>query len=119
MNGSLPFIVTAVLLSAGANVMLRRGMGTMGGAGGFGATLRHALGSLWVWLGSLGFFAAMGSWLLVLSRAEISLVYPMFSGGTTLCVILASVLLLKEKINLPRVIGALLMVSGIFVAYAS
>jgi len=69
------------------------------------------------WAGSLGYAAAMGCWLEVLGRAEIGLVYPMFTGATTILVMTASVVGLREHLGWRRVVGAALMIAGVFVAY--
>jgi multidrug transporter EmrE-like cation transporter len=58
----------------------------------------------------------MGCWLVVLGRAEIGLVYPVFTGSVTFVVMLASAVLLGERLERRRVIGAVLMVAGILVA---
>jgi len=88
----------------------------IGRGSGIGSTLVHALRSGPVWAGSLGYVAAMGCWLVVLGRAEIGLVYPVFTGSVTFVVMLASTLLLGERLERRRVIGAVLMVAGILVA---
>jgi multidrug transporter EmrE-like cation transporter len=52
----------------------------------------------------------------VLGRAEIGLVYPVFLGGATVCVMTASIAVLREPLEPRRVVGAALMIAGIFLA---
>jgi multidrug transporter EmrE-like cation transporter len=59
----------------------------------------------------------MGVWLVVLSSSELGLVYPIFTGGATLLVMLVSALALGEKLERRRLLGALLILAGIFVAH--
>lgn len=116
MRAALPFLLAAIALAAGSNVLLRRGMRTLRGVSTLRATAVHALRSPAVWAGTLGYVTAMGFWLEVLGRAEIGLVYPVFNGSVTVLVIGASALALGERLEPRRVAGALLMLAGIFVA---
>jgi drug/metabolite transporter (DMT)-like permease len=122
MSSAAPFLAAAVLLAAAGNLLLRRGMRDRGAprsssaGASLAATARHALASPSVWSGTLAYAAAMACWLIVLGRAEIGLVYPAFAGGTTLCVMAASVLVLGERLEPRRAIGAALVVAGIALA---
>jgi multidrug transporter EmrE-like cation transporter len=115
VSAAVTFLVPAVLLAATGNLLLRLGMRSLGGAT-LMQTLAHALRSAKVWAGGISYVTAMGCWLQVLGRADISLVYPVFSGGAAVCVMIASVLLLGERLELRRVVGAALMIAGIFLA---
>ncbi len=120
MTLSLPYLVAAIALASASNVMLRRGMRHLAAGGGkpsLWGTLTHALRSPSVWAGSLGYAAAMGCWLEVLGRVEISLVYPIFTGSVTFGVMAASTVVLGERIERRRVIGAALMIAGICLAF--
>lgn len=61
-------------------------------------------------------FGASIFWLAVLSRVELSWAYPMLSLGYVLVVIL-SALFLNETITLGRVLGILIIISGVFVLF--
>lgn len=115
MSASVTFLIPAILLAAAGNMLLRLGMRSLGGAT-LAQTLVHALRSGKVWAGMVSYVSAMGCWLQVLGRSDISLVYPVFSGGAAVCVMIASVLLLGERLERRRIIGAALMIAGIFVA---
>ncbi len=119
MTAAVPFLIPAVFLAAFGNLLLRQGMRSLdvgSRPASLGSTALHALRSPAVWSGTTSYAAAMACWLQVLSRAEIGLVSPVFSGGATVVVMVASVLWLGERIEARRAIGAVLMIAGIFIA---
>lgn len=59
--------------------------------------------------GLLGSFA----WLYAVSRAPLAQAFPIYQGLTCLFVIAASVFLLDEPMNSPKMIGALLILAGV------
>lgn len=63
-------------------------------------------------LGLVLYIIALGIYLVALSLGELSLVYPIFAS-VFLFVLLISRQLLKESIGIPRVIGIVLIISGI------
>jgi len=121
VSAALPFLVPAIVLAAAGNLLLSRGMRVLGAGRGAApvslvSTATHALRSRLVWAGMISYVAAMGFWLEVLGRAEIGLVYPVFLGGATVCVMTASIAVLREPLEPRRVVGAALMIAGIFLA---
>lgn len=113
------FLILAVSLAAVGNLLLKRGMRSIDGSKGpvsLRSTAFHALRTPSVWLGTASYATAMMAWLQVLARAEIGLVYPIFSGATTVTVMIASVFALKERLGRWRALGAALMIAGVFVA---
>lgn len=119
MTAALLFLVVAVILAATGNLLLKRGMRRIDrrtGPASLRATAGHALRTPSVWLGTASYGTAMMAWLQVLGRAEIGLVYPIFSGATTVTVMVASVFVLREPLGRWRAVGAALMIAGVFVA---
>jgi drug/metabolite transporter (DMT)-like permease len=64
-------------------------------------------------VGVLGYFAGLAVYLLALSRAPLSIVYPVFAS-TFVFVAIISFVLLKEKASALRVAGVLVIFLGIF-----
>ncbi|MCA3248570.1 MAG: DMT family transporter [Tagaea sp.] len=85
MTQYLPMILLGVLLNAAAQLALKAGMNRIGH---FDFALANALPIGWqvgtnpfVALGLVCYVVSVGVWLLVLSRVEVSLAYPMLSIG--------------------------------------
>ena len=117
MIAALPFLLGALLFMASGQVTLRVGLRSRPPGLSIGGTLAFALRSPWVWAGSFAQAAAMGLWLLVLQRAEIGLVYPVFIAGGMVLVVASSRLVLGEKVSRRRIIGVVLMLAGILLAW--
>ena len=67
----------------------------------------------WVFAGLAAFGVSSIFWLVVLSRLELSLVYPLVSLAYVL-VALASVFIFKEQVALIRWIGILIICFGVY-----
>lgn len=117
MNPSLwGLILASVGLSAGAQIALKHGMSRPStqaalSAGGLDAALAVA-GQPHVLLGLAMYGVGAMLWLLVLARIEVSMAYP-FVGLGFLLVMALGVLVLGEPLNTPRVLGTLLVASGV------
>jgi drug/metabolite transporter (DMT)-like permease len=68
----------------------------------------------WVMSGILATFAAGVSWMLAMTKFEISYAYP-FVSLTYVVVLVASVLLFHEMVTLNKVTGTVLVLLGIIV----
>ena len=66
----------------------------------------------WVWLGFLMYALGSLTWILVLSRADLSLAYPMLGLGYVVTVAL-SALIRHEPVTGIRWIGVILIVLGV------
>lgn len=66
-----------------------------------------------VWLGLLFYGLSALVWLVVLSRVDLSLAYPMV-GFSYVLVLLISAILLKEHVGYLRWLGAFIICFGVF-----
>ena len=89
----LPIILFGVMLNAVAQLALKQGMRQIGE---FEFVLANALPIGWqvgtnpfVALGLLCYVVSVGVWLLVLSRVDVSLAYPMLSIGYVINALIA------------------------------
>src|SRR4051812_21037940 len=112
----LVLIITCVTISALAQLAMKIGMSgapvqaTLA-AGGYADVFTSVLRSPLV-MGGLGAYVlGAGLWLLVLSKAELSLVYP-FVGIGFILTMLFGWLFLNEHIGAYRLIGTLLIAMG-------
>lgn len=72
------------------------------------------LANPWVLSGIIATFLAGVSWMLAMTRFEISYAYP-FVSLNYIIVLAASVLIFNESLNLPKIIGTVFVIIGIVV----
>jgi drug/metabolite transporter (DMT)-like permease len=119
---SLTLILLAVLLGAGAQLLLKAGVNTVGPfefdtPGLLSAASRLALEPRL--LGGIALYAAsLLAWVLALSRVDVSIAYPMVSLGYVITVV-AAWLWLGEAVNPLRLAGVGLIVLGVVVVARS
>ncbi len=65
-------------------------------------------------LGLLIYIFSFLAWLVLLSKRELTTIFPLVIGLSYASVIVASVLFLKEEIDLFKIIGIVLIGAGIF-----
>ena len=63
--------------------------------------------------GATLYLGAFAVWLVILSRIELSVAYPVAIGLTLVLVSVSSAVLLKEPVELARVLGIVLILAGI------
>lgn len=118
----LPLIFTGVALNAAAQLFLRQGMLTIGSFGLGGRDLLAVLPRIalnpWVLAGLASYVVSVGLWLIVLSRVEVSVAYPMVSVGYILTLILAR-LFFHEAVTPMRAVGVLVIMVGVFLVARS
>jgi multidrug transporter EmrE-like cation transporter len=113
----LPIILFGVLLNAGAQLALKQGMRQIGE---FEFVLANALPVGWqvgtnpfVALGLFCYVVSVGIWILVLSRVEVSLAYPMLSIGYVVNA-LAAWWLFGENLTPTRIAGIAVICFGVW-----
>jgi multidrug transporter EmrE-like cation transporter len=112
----VPLILTAVLMGAAGQVIMKKGMLIYGevSAGGVWRQLIPILRVPFVSLGLLCYALSAVLWIAVVSRIDLSLAYPMVSVAYV-AVFIASWFLFGEKISAVRVAGLVLIVAGVLV----
>lgn len=69
----------------------------------------------------MGFFlyaASFLSWLFLLSRKDLSFIYPVVVGLSYVLIMLMAVIILKENFTFNKALGALLIGAGIIIIFA-
>jgi drug/metabolite transporter (DMT)-like permease len=111
----IPLILFTVLTNAAAQIMLKKGMLTIGPLGADGrnlvATVVSVLFNPFVFLGLCTFVISMASHLFVLSRVELSYAYPFLSLAYVVVAIYAYVVF-GEDLNNYRILGIALVCLG-------
>ena len=80
--------------------------------------LQGAVGNTFVILGFLCYVISAASWLVILTRVDLSLAYPLISIGYILVVILSKYLF-DEPVTTMRIAGTLLVCAGVFLLVRS
>lgn len=105
----------SVSLNAAAQIVLRKAMLTHGPVPPFGepvALLWWLVTNIYLWMG-LGCYAfSIGTWLVVLSRAQVSVAYPLLSIGYIIAAVF-SFLLLGESLGPAKIGGIGLICMGV------
>jgi drug/metabolite transporter (DMT)-like permease len=112
-------IVVIVIFSPLGNVLLGKGMKTVGSAKNWTiADLSHVFGSVvtngYIWLGMFSLLTFLVAYMVILSWADYSFVQPSTSLSY-LTVALLSHFLLREVISPLRWFGVLVICTGVFV----
>jgi len=116
MTKYLPLVLVNVVLNSLAQISLKYGMLRIGhfafSRENVFPTMVKIIQSPFVVGGAILFFLSFSFWLLLLSRVELSWVYPMISLSYVLVAFLAWGLF-HENLSLIRMLGILLICSGV------
>jgi drug/metabolite transporter (DMT)-like permease len=117
MTQHLPMILLGVMLNAMAQLALKAGMNRVGH---FDFALANVLPIGWqvgtnpfVALGLFCYVVSVGVWLLVLSRVEVSLAYPMLSVGYVVNALIAW-WFLGETLTATKIAGIAVICFGVW-----
>lgn len=108
-------MLTSILLAVAGQLLMKKGMTEFGvfPATQLLAKIIPIFLNPWVFFGFACFGLSSLFWLVVLSRMEISFVYPMVSVAYVL-VAFASIIFFKESVSLIRWIGIGVIIAGVF-----
>lgn len=111
----LPLILFTVFTNAAAQIMLKKGMNSVGaldiGSDGMIGTVFRVVFSPFVFLGLTTFVISMASHLIVLSKVQLSYAYPFLSLAYVV-VAAYSYFFFAEDVGLARLAGIGLIVAG-------
>jgi drug/metabolite transporter (DMT)-like permease len=108
---TLLLIFWSTTASVGSQLVLRHGMSSLSDRSGVELALLAA-GNPWILAGLLIFALGAASWLVVLSRIDLSVAYPLGALNYVLVTVMAATVL-GEMIPLIRWMGVLLILCGI------
>ena len=112
------FLLTGVLLNAGAQLLLKAGVKPLGAlsvdASTLFATIARVLTQWPILLGLACYVVSVGVWLIALSRVEVSLAYPMLSLGYVVNAV-AAYWLFGEALGPMRCAGIAIILVGVYV----
>lgn len=115
---ALLLIIPAILLSTTGELFLKVGMNQIGGfefnPGAIMPIIPKLIVNPYIWIGFIGFLGGSVFWLGVLSRAPLSLAYPMLALSYFVVVIEAW-LFLGEQVTWQRMLGVLIIFIGVVI----
>lgn len=107
-------ILTAVVIGVTGQLIIKKGVLSLGGIGGGGllAFFLRAAFSPWIVGGILLYVLGTAVWLILLTKVDVSYAYPMLSLGY-IFVLLFSFVFLHEPLTAIKFLGTLLIVIGV------
>ena len=107
-------IVFGVSLNATAQILLKKGLLTLDG----GLHLFRLITSPYVLAGLACYVVSVGVWLVVLSRTEVSVAYPLLSLGYIVTAV-AGIYFLGEHVTALRWVGIGVIMIGVYIVSKS
>jgi multidrug transporter EmrE-like cation transporter len=112
------FLTFSILATAGAQIMLKKGVLAMGqpvfSVSGIFNLFLQVFHNMYLLLGLVFFGLSFFSWLFVLSKLQLNIAYPIITGINFLLVTLGSWLLFKESISFLQIFGMGFIILGAF-----
>ncbi len=112
-------LLTSVVFNVTANILLKKGVISIGGISGektrLFSELTKAAFSPFIIFGLVLYGMSFVIWLRVLTFNDLSRAYPIFATIVFLLTTVGSIIFLKENVSLLRVLGIIIMLLGIYV----
>jgi multidrug transporter EmrE-like cation transporter len=112
------FVALSTIFGIAGQLLLKRGMGSIGQSATGVAMLKRIILSPWVIGGLIIYAMGVVNWLLALSSFELSYVYP-FASLSYIGIIVGSYFIFRERITLMRVLGIAVIISGVLISSRS
>jgi drug/metabolite transporter (DMT)-like permease len=113
----LPYILLSVFINTAAQLLLKLGMNRIGHFALSWQQLPQLIEQVafnpFIVLGMVCYVASVASWLVVLSRVDVSYAYPMVSLGYILTAV-AGYFLFHEGLSIVRIAGILVIMLGVY-----
>jgi drug/metabolite transporter (DMT)-like permease len=117
MSVAIAYILVSVVLGATGQILLKKGMGSMGpltlSASQLGSILWRIVTNPYVVIGLGIYVCGTLFWLMALSRVDLSYAYP-FASLSYVVMLVASWQLFSENISPLRLAGTLVVCAGVF-----
>lgn len=117
---NLVLILINISLAVSGQFSIKVGMKQVGyiSSNNFLPLLLKSLTNLYVILGLLAYTLAAVTWILVLSRVDLSYAYPMLSLGYII-ILLLGIFFLNETVGFSRIMGTVFIIMGVFLIFRS
>lgn len=115
---ALLLLIPAILLSTTGQLFLKMGMNQVSGFAFSADSILQVLPTVaqspYIWIGFAGFIGGTIFWLGVISRAPLSLAYPILALSYFV-VVFEAWLFLGEAVTLQRLVGVAIIVAGVII----
>jgi multidrug transporter EmrE-like cation transporter len=112
----IPLILVGVLLNAIAQILLKKGMLSIGyfefHFENFFPIIKKVTNNLYILSGLTSYVISVAVWLLVLARVEVSYAYPFLSVGYVVVTVMGY-FIFQENLSWMRVIGIAVIIVGV------
>jgi multidrug transporter EmrE-like cation transporter len=116
------FILLCIAFTVTSQLLMRWRVGAAGPLPAGSLERVHFIAALlltpWIWLAILCTFFAGVSWMMALTRFDLSYAFP-FTGISFLVMLTAGALMFSEQVTFGRLVGTLLVVLGLIVVVRS
>ncbi len=112
-------VLISSTLAVSANLMLRAGVDRVGGLGMTSSSILTSCFNLikqpYFDIGIIMYGMATLVWIKILSNEPLSVAYPILVSITFMLVTLGAVVIFKETLNIHKILGLLIILSGIII----
>jgi multidrug transporter EmrE-like cation transporter len=112
------YVALSTIFGITGQLLLKRGMGTMGQLTPGASMIKRIVLSPWVVGGLFIYGVGVLNWMLALSSFELSYVYPFASLGYV-GIIIGSYFIFRERINMMRLMGIGVIIAGVLISSRS
>lgn len=112
--GNILMIFTSIIMGAVGQILLKIGANRLGNLSFNMEGLFEVFKSYYIWFGLVLFGTSFLLWIKILTKNDLSYVYPMVSISYIL-IILASKFLFNEPFTANKIIGTLAIIAGVFI----
>jgi multidrug transporter EmrE-like cation transporter len=114
---TVAMVLVPVLIGVVGQICLKYGMAQVGkfsfeSAAGMLPQFVRAFSNIWVLIGFAFYFLSSLFWMIVLSKVDLSVAYPLLSMGYVF-VLIASWMLFREPVTLIRWVGVFVIMFGV------
>lgn len=111
-------ILLAVVFNTAAQILLKLGIDRIGtfvfSWSNFSNIILKIIASPWIVIGLIIYVGSIGVWLMVLSRTQISIAYPLASLAYV-TVAISSYYILGEELSIMRIAGTIVILIGVYI----
>lgn len=111
-TASFALIGASIVAASGGQALMKAGLAGVDGGGSALHVLGLAAGHPVVWLGLFAYALSSALWLVVLSRVELSVAYPL--GSLSYVIVVFASLAMGERVGALRWLGVALIVGGVW-----
>ena len=108
-------VILALFTNVLAQLSLRKGMMNIDISGISFSKLMEIASSIYVWVGLFFYVISFTLYLYILSKFEVSYIYPIIMSSVFVVLLILSSIFLNETITLKKMLGIIIISAGIFV----